>query len=200
MLSGSNSKIFSISIHAPHSPSPCSSNYHIPITWAINLSSSLMSSPSTSFRVMCTVHATVAVTCGVLMMFYLNEISAFGHGEETAIKLQGSTPHDQLLIQTSDSLSGMLLVVIGVFLLMVSSVRDKDFQTFFAKGCVLIHVSMAVWRIYFERRLEDLAWDWPRQAAGDIILGLSWVLFLVHSWKEKYDWSTSEEDERALLL
>lgn len=146
-----------------------------------------MSSPSTSFRVMCTVHATVAVTCGVLMMFYLNEISAFGHGEETAIKLQGSTPHDQLLIQTSDSLSGMLLVVIGVFLLMVSSVRDKDFQTFFAKGCVLIHVSMAVWRIYFERRLEDLAWDWPRQAAGDIILGLSWVLFLVHSWKEKYD-------------
>lgn len=46
---------------------------------------------------------------------------------------------------------------------------------------------MALWRVYFERRLEDLARDWPRQLAGDIVLGLSWVLFLIYSWREKYD-------------
>ncbi|KAI9185724.1 hypothetical protein LWI28_010141 [Acer negundo] len=48
-----------------------------------------------------------------------------------------------------------------------------EFQSFFAKGCVLLHVSMAVWRVSFERKLDDLALDWPRQAVGDIALALS---------------------------
>ena len=46
---------------------------------------------------------------------------------------------------------------------------------------------MAVWRVSFERKLDDLALDWPRQAVGDIALALSWVFFLVYSWREKYD-------------
>ncbi|XP_023552110.1 uncharacterized protein LOC111809873 isoform X4 [Cucurbita pepo subsp. pepo] len=75
------------------------------------------------------------------------------------IKLQGSSPHDQLLIRTSDSFS----------------------------GCVLLHLAMAIWRVYFERKLEDLAQDWPRQVVGDVTLALSWVFFLVYSWREKYD-------------
>lgn len=121
------------------------------------------------------------------MIFYLNEISIFCHGTETASKLSGSTPHDQLLIQTSDSFAGLLLCVIGVFLFMVAFVKDKEFQGFFAKGCVLVHVGVAVWRVCCERRVEDLARDWPRQVVGDILLAVSWVFFLVYSWREKYD-------------
>lgn len=120
-------------------------------------------------------------------MFYTKEISVFGHGIEVASKLQGSTPHDQLLIQTSDSFSGLLLFAIGFLLFMVAFIKDREFQSFFAKGCVLLHVSMAVWRVYFERKLDDLAHDWPRQVVGDIVLAVSWVLFLVYSWREKYD-------------
>lgn len=112
-------------------------------------------------------------------MFYSNEISA--------IKVQGSTPHDQLLIRTSDSFSGLLLVAIGFLLLMVSFVKDRDFQGFFARGCVILHVAMAVWRFYFERKLEDLLYELPRQIIGDIAMALSWVFFLVYSWREKYD-------------
>ncbi|XP_008796586.1 uncharacterized protein LOC103712000 [Phoenix dactylifera] len=146
------------------------------------------SSPSSSgFSAICLLHSAVAVTCGALMMFYLNEIAVFGHGSETAQKLQGSTPHDQLLIQTSDSFAGLLLMAIGFLLFMVAFVEDRDFQAFFAKGCVLLHASMALWRVYFERRVDDLARDWPRQLVGDIVLSLSWVLFLVYSWREKYD-------------
>ncbi|KAJ1685746.1 hypothetical protein LUZ63_017136 [Rhynchospora breviuscula] len=147
-----------------------------------------MASPSSSgFCAICLVHSLVALTCGTLMMFYLNEIAVFGHGQETAQKLQGSTPHDQLLIQTSDSFAGLLLFAIGFLLFMVSFVKDRDFQSFFAKGCILLHAMMGLWRVYFERRLEFLARDWPRQLAGDIVLGLSWVLFLFYSWREKYD-------------
>lgn len=120
-------------------------------------------------------------------MFYLNEISVFGHGTETAMKLLGSTPHDQLLIQISDSFAGLLLVVIGSLLFMVAFVKDREFQCIFAKGCILLHFSMALWRLYFERRLDDLANDWPRQLVGDFVLALSWVFFLVYSWREKYD-------------
>lgn len=139
------------------------------------------------FFPVCMLHSLVALTCGALMMFYSNLFYAFGHGFETAHKLQGSTPNDQLLIRTSDSFSGLLLFAIGCLLFMVSFVKDGEFQSFFAKGCVLLHIAMAFWRVYFERKLEDLAREWPRQVVGDITLALSWVYILVYSWREKYD-------------
>ncbi|CDP14788.1 unnamed protein product [Coffea canephora] len=142
---------------------------------------------SSGFFIICTLHSVIAITCGALIMFYLNEISAFGHGIETAKKMLGSTPHDQLLIEISNSFAGLLLFVIGFLLLMVAFVKDRDFQSFFAKGLILIHVLVALWRVYFERKLEDLAHDWPRQLVGDFALALSWVFFLVYSWREKYD-------------
>ncbi|KAK9674100.1 hypothetical protein RND81_12G211300 [Saponaria officinalis] len=142
---------------------------------------------SSAFTIICLLHSVIALTCGGMMMFYTNEISAFSHGKEIATKLQGSTAHDELLIQTSNSFSGLLMFVIGFLLFMVAFVKDSKFQSFFAKGCVLLHLSMAVWRVYFEMKLEDLAWDLPRQIIGDTVLSLSWVLFLVYSWREKYD-------------
>ncbi|XP_019070501.1 uncharacterized protein [Solanum lycopersicum] len=142
---------------------------------------------SSGFFIICILHSLIATTCGVLIMFYLNEVSVLGHGIETARKLLGSTPHDQLLIKTSDSFVGLLLCVIGLLLFMVSFVKDREFQSFFAKGCIFLHVSMALWRVYFERKVEDLAYDWPRQLVGDFVLALSWVFFLVSSWRDKYD-------------
>ncbi|KAF5799683.1 hypothetical protein HanXRQr2_Chr07g0307311 [Helianthus annuus] len=117
----------------------------------------------------------------------VHEVFAFSHGTEIASKLLGSTPHDQLLIETSDSFSGLLLFAVGILLFMVAFVKDRDFQSFFAKGCVLLHIAMAIWRIYFERKLEELGRDWLRLVFGDFVLALSWVLFLVYSWREKYD-------------
>uniref|UniRef100_A0A2P2K918 Uncharacterized protein MANES_15G086900 n=1 Tax=Rhizophora mucronata TaxID=61149 RepID=A0A2P2K918_RHIMU len=142
---------------------------------------------SAGFFMICMLHSMIALACGGLMMFYTNEVSKFGHGNEVATKLKGSTPHDQLLIQTSDSFSGLLLFAIGFLLFMVSFVKEREFQSFFARGCVLLHFSMAVWRIYFERKVEGLAHDLPRQVVGDFVLALSWVFFLVYSWREKYD-------------
>ncbi|KAG4960455.1 hypothetical protein JHK87_037088 [Glycine soja] len=146
---------------------------------------SRMASSSSAFLVICILHSLIAVTCGGLMMFYMKEVYTFGHGVQAATKLLGSTPHDQLLIKTSDSFSGLLLVAIGFLLFMVSFVKDRDFQVFFAKGCTLLHLFMAMWRVYFERKVEDLAWDWLRQTVGDFLLALSWVFFLVYSWREK---------------
>ncbi|XP_044466938.1 uncharacterized protein LOC123196861 [Mangifera indica] len=139
------------------------------------------------FSVICVLHSLFAITCGSLIMFYLKETYVFGLGVETARRLSGSTPHDELLLQISNSFAGLLLFFVGFLLLMVASVKDMEFQCFFAKGCMLLHVSMAVWRIAFERKLEDLAWDWPRQVIGDFLLALSWVFFLVKTWRDKYD-------------
>ncbi|KAL3821194.1 hypothetical protein ACJIZ3_007099 [Penstemon smallii] len=142
---------------------------------------------SSGFFLICMLHSLVALTCGSLMMFYSDEVFVFSHGKDLAIKILGSTPHDQLLIRTSDSFSGLLLFAIGFLLLMVAFVKDREFHSFFAKGCVLLHISMAIWRIYFERKIEVLGHDWMRLVVGDIVLGLSWVFFLVYSWREKYD-------------
>ncbi|XP_038689344.1 uncharacterized protein LOC119988396 [Tripterygium wilfordii] len=149
--------------------------------------SSSPSSSSSAFSLICILHSLIALTTGVLMMFQMKEIYTFTHGVETATKLLGSTPHDQLLIRTSDSFSGLLLFAIGFLIFMVSFVKDREFQSFFAKGCTILHVFMALWRVYFERRVEDLAWDWLRQTVGDMVLALSWVFFLVYTWREKYD-------------
>jgi hypothetical protein len=142
---------------------------------------------SSMFFIICVLHSTIAITLGSLIMFYLKEISVVGHGTETAQKLLGSTPHDQLLIQISNSFAGLLLFVVGFLVFMVAFVKDREFQNFFAKGCALLHVVMALWRFYFERRVEDLAWDWPKQVVGDFVMALSWVFFLLYTWREKYD-------------
>ncbi|GLU23367.1 hypothetical protein SLE2022_393830 [Rubroshorea leprosula] len=142
---------------------------------------------SSGFFVICILHSMVALTFGALLMFSTKEVTVFGYGRDIASKLHGSTLHDQLLIQTSGSFSGLLLFAIGVVLFMVAFVKDREFQSFFAKGFVLLHLSMAVWRLCFERKIEDLAGEWAKQAVGDIALALSWVFFLVYSWREKYD-------------
>lgn len=142
---------------------------------------------SAGFSVVCMMHSILALSSGALMMLYTNEFLSFSHGRERASLLEGSTPHDQLLIRTSDSFSGLLLVAIGFLLFMVAFVKDKEFQSFFSKGCVFLYVSLAVWRICFERKVEDLGGDWLRLMVGDIILALSWICLLVYSWREKYD-------------
>lgn len=142
---------------------------------------------SNCFRVVCLLHSCIDVVSGSLMMFFLKEMATFGHGKEVSTKLLGSTPQDQLLIKTSEALVGFCLVIIGILLFMVSFVKDRDFQSFFAKGCVLIHALMVAWRFSFERKIALFAWDWQRQVIGDFLLATSWVFCLVWNWREKYD-------------
>ncbi|KMT02380.1 hypothetical protein BVRB_9g204930 [Beta vulgaris subsp. vulgaris] len=146
-------------------------------------------SSSSGFFVLCILHSMIDIVCGCFIMFCPYEISVVGHGTETARKLLGFGlhPHDQLVLQVSDSFAGLLLFVIGFLLFMVAFVKDADFQNYFAKGCILLHFAMALWRVYFETRLEDLANVWLRQLIGDFVLAFSWVFFLVYSWTEKYD-------------
>ncbi|KAK3431407.1 hypothetical protein EUGRSUZ_E03287 [Eucalyptus grandis] len=109
------------------------------------------------------------------MMFHARAIYSLGHSTDAADRLLRS--QDRLLIRTYDSFTGLLLLAIGLLLLM----------DFFAKGCTVLHVFVAVWRVSFERRVEDLARDCLRQTVGDFLLALSWVLFIFYSWREKYD-------------
>ncbi|CAH2053645.1 unnamed protein product [Thlaspi arvense] len=159
----------------------------------ISTSSLIHSNPQQSpmnshlFRVICVLHSIIALTSGTLMMFYTEKASIFGHGSDIANKLKGSTPHDELLIQISQSFSGLLLFAIGLVLFMVSFVKDRDFHSFFAGGSVVLYLLMALWRVMFECRIEDLAFECPKQALGDIALAVSWVFFLVYTWREKYD-------------
>ncbi|KAI3434095.1 uncharacterized protein J3R85_006891 [Psidium guajava] len=142
---------------------------------------------SSAFTVICVLHSLLALFCGSLMMFHARAFYSLGHGTDAADRLLGSTAQDRLLIRTSDSFAGLLLFAIGLLLLMVSNIKDPEFQDFFAKGCTALHVIVAAWRVSFERRVEDLAGDCLRQTVGDFLLALSWVLFVVYSWKEKYD-------------
>ncbi|KAK3431398.1 hypothetical protein EUGRSUZ_E03276 [Eucalyptus grandis] len=141
---------------------------------------------SLAFTVICVLHSLIVVFCGSLMMFHARAIYSLGHGTDAAKRLLRSTPQDRLLIRTSDSLAGLLLLAIGLLLLMVSNIKDREFQDFFAKACTVLHVFVVVWRVSFEGRVEHLAGDCLRQTVGDF-LALSWLLFIIYSWRKKYD-------------
>ncbi|KAI4312199.1 hypothetical protein MLD38_037038 [Melastoma candidum] len=152
------------------------------------LTSSPVGKPkATVFAVTCVLHSMIALFCGSMMMFHSQAIYSLGHGTEAAERLLGSTPRDRLLIGTSDSFAGLLLFVIGLLLLMVSHIQDREFQSFFAKGCFGLHVLVGAWRVRFEAGVEGLAGDCLRRTVGDILLAVSWVFVLVYSWIEKYD-------------
>ncbi|KAI4371720.1 hypothetical protein MLD38_010040 [Melastoma candidum] len=142
---------------------------------------------ATVFAVTCVLHSLIAIFCGSLMMFHSRAIYSLGHGSEAAEKLMGSTPKDRLLIGTSDSFGGLLLLAIGLLLMMVSNVEDGEFQGFFAKGCFVMHVLVGAWRVRFAGEVEGLAGDCLRQTVGDFLLAMSWVFVLVCSWIDKYD-------------
>ncbi|CAN8259259.1 unnamed protein product [Cochlearia groenlandica] len=61
----------------------------------------------------------------------------------------------------------------GLVLLIVSFVKDRDFHSFFAVGSVILYVVMALRRVMFEWKIEDLAFEFPKQALGDIALAVS---------------------------
>ncbi|KAK9906956.1 hypothetical protein M0R45_002571 [Rubus argutus] len=130
----------------------------------------MSSSSSSAFFVICLLHSVIAITCGAFMMFYMTEVYTFGHGIETAQKLLGSTPHDQLLIRTSDSFSGLLLFAIGFFTADGVVREGSRVPELLRQG---VHAPPC-----FHGTLETV---------GDVVLALSWVFFLVYSWREKYD-------------
>ncbi|KAL7002985.1 hypothetical protein U1Q18_004145 [Sarracenia purpurea var. burkii] len=135
------------------------------------------------FSVICLLFLLIAFSTKALMMFHMKEIYTFTRGIDVTAELLGSTPRDKLLTHVSNSYSEFLLYAISFLLFVITFVGDKEFQSVFAKGYVAPHVSVAIWRFNFERRVEDFAWDWLRKIIGDILLALSWGFFLVYSWK-----------------
>lgn len=123
----------------------------------------------------------------IMFHFYSTSNSASMGMEATPKRILGSTPHDQLLIQTSESLVGLCFTIIGMLLFLVSFARDAEFHSLFAKGCVVVYVLMAAWRLWSQRKVAEYALEWPRQVVGDVLLALSWMFFLVWNWREKYD-------------
>ncbi|KAI4341239.1 hypothetical protein MLD38_025987 [Melastoma candidum] len=71
-------------------------------------------------------HSMIVIFCGYMMMFYSEKIYSLGHDTEVAGRLLRSTPRDCLLIRTSDSFTGLLLFAIGLLLLIVSLLHDKE--------------------------------------------------------------------------
>ncbi|KAL8472760.1 hypothetical protein ACS0TY_029835 [Phlomoides rotata] len=76
--------------------------------------------------------------CGAMMMYYRDGWFVFYLGKDHASLLLGSSPHDQLLIRTLDSSSGLLLFVVGFLLFMVAFVKDREFHSFFARVIYVI--------------------------------------------------------------
>ncbi len=63
------------------------------------------------------------------MVFSVSSLSRVMHGDEVTKKLHLADDDDKSrLIQTSESLVGMMLVFIGILLYMISHLEQIDFQ------------------------------------------------------------------------
>lgn len=58
---------------------------------------------------------------------------------------------------------------------------------FFSKGCILIHIRLATWRIFVEYHVEILRKDIPGRILTDLIFASSWlaVLFFTRKYQTK---------------
>ncbi|KAI5082265.1 hypothetical protein GOP47_0002008 [Adiantum capillus-veneris] len=144
---------------------------------------------SNCFQLICLLHSGITMVFGMSIMFHYNDRNnsvSMEMGARPRMVL-GSTPHDQLLIWTSESLVGLCFTISGMMLFMVSFARDAKFHSFFAKGCVAMYMIMAAWRLWFQRKVADYALEWPQQVIGDVLLALSWIFYLAWNWRDKYD-------------
>lgn len=82
-----------------------------------------------SFRIVCLFHAFIDAFMGSFMVFGIATLSRFTHGEEVTEKLYLIGDDEKaLLIKTSESLVGMMLIFIAILLYMVSHLHDREFQ------------------------------------------------------------------------
>lgn len=83
------------------------------------------------FRLVCLFHALIDVVMGSLMVFSLSALSRWAHGADVTDQLhlnENDTDEKSQLIQTSESLVGMMLIFIAILLFMVSHIDQTAFQ------------------------------------------------------------------------
>lgn len=81
------------------------------------------------FRIVCLFHAFINTITGLLMVFSINTISRVAHGDEVTKKLHLVDQDEKSrLIQTSESLVGMMLIFIAILLYMISYIDQIKFQ------------------------------------------------------------------------
>ncbi|CAF0938249.1 unnamed protein product [Adineta steineri] len=131
------------------------------------------------FRIICLFHACINVMMGSSMVLSISTVSRLAHVEEVTKKLHLTDDDEKSrLIQTSESLVGMMLIFIGILLYMISYLEDIAFQRYFSKGCILIHVLLASWRIFVEAQVQTLQKDVKGQIIMDLIFAGTWLTIL----------------------
>lgn len=81
------------------------------------------------FRIVCLLHALIDAVIGAFMVVSVASLSRLMHGDEVTAKLHlADVDEKSRLIQTSESLIGMMLIFIGGLLYMVSHLQDVAFQ------------------------------------------------------------------------
>ncbi|CAF2412230.1 unnamed protein product [Rotaria sp. Silwood2] len=132
------------------------------------------------FRIVCLFHAFIDVFMGSFMVLSVNTLARLTHGEEVTEKLHLTDEDEKSqLIHTSESLVGMMLIFIAILLYMISHLEQIEFQRYFSKGCILIHLLLATWRIFVESRVQALQKDLKGQIFTDLIFAAIWMTVLI---------------------
>ncbi|CAF1218477.1 unnamed protein product [Rotaria sordida] len=61
---------------------------------------------------------------------------------------------------------------------MISHLEQIELQRYFSKGCILIHLLLATWRICVEARVQVLQKDLKGQLLTDLIFAVTWMIVL----------------------
>ena len=82
-----------------------------------------------SFRRICLLHTCVNALTGALMVLSVNTLSRWIHGPEVTDRMHLADKEEKSqLIQTSESLVGMMLIIVAILLHMVSYLQKVAFQ------------------------------------------------------------------------
>lgn len=129
------------------------------------------------FKYICLFHSLIDIVTGLLMIFYIKELSTISHGKDNTKKLFESKKGNT--IKASEQLIGITLVSIGIMLYIVSDISDLDFQKKWCKGCILIHILFLNYRFFIQRYIPEVSNEALKSGICDIIFILTWVYYLI---------------------
>lgn len=132
------------------------------------------------FAHLCRFHAGIDFLTGCSLLLNTHATAKMIHGEAAANNLFGENGNDKnkLELKVAESLVGLLLVDIGIFLCVLSTSADKNLQQLTCKAALGIHAAMISWRLLFQQQVEAVRKDMHGQIFGDLIMASTWGFYL----------------------
>ena len=144
-----------------------------------------------NFSNLCRLHAGIDILTGSAILYSVNKMATYVHGDKASELLFGKDGEEGGLIsqnllnmRVTESLVGLLLVDVGILLTVISTTTSRELQEVTCKAALGMHALMISWRLLYQRKVEAVRKEIPGQIIADVVMASTWAAYLFTQKKE----------------